>query len=101
MSASRCRLWRSKSDDALSPSDDLFTLRLAESKRPSMSSLLLLETDDDRFLGLRSMNLAASVLVTLSRLRPLECDRFRGRLFLCLASFGDRLLLLLRDLPIM
>lgn len=64
-----------------------------------MSSLLLLEADDDRFLGLRSLNLG-SVLLTLSRLRPLEWERFRGRLPLCLTSLGDRLLLLLRDLPI-
>lgn len=66
-----------------------------------MSSLLLLDTDEDRFLGLRSLSLAASALLTLSRLRPLECDRLRGRLFLCLASLGERLLLRLRDLPIM
>lgn len=65
-----------------------------------MSSLLLLEIDEDRFLGLRSVNLG-SALLTLSRLRPLECERLRGRLFLCLASFGERLLLLLRDRPIM
>lgn len=65
-----------------------------------MSSLLLLDTDEDRFLGRRSLNLGTVVLLTLSRLRPLEWERFRGRLLLCLTSLGDRLLLLLRDLPI-